>query len=128
MTSDGQILWNAVAICEMSKTSKQTGQLRMNEDVENLSKDQLFHLVHWWNTSQIPRETQLEFINSEKKVSPGILLGHALIAGGIGKGDILIADNEGLEKFDGSEIYSRRPNTKEVLINHKDGEFCISCG
>ena len=43
------------------------GKLRMNEDLVNLSKDQLFHLVHWWNTSQITRETKPEFINSERK-------------------------------------------------------------
>ena len=36
-------------------------KLRLN--LGNLSKDQWFHLVHWWNTSQIPRETKLEFIN-----------------------------------------------------------------
>ena len=67
MKNGGRILRNAVAICEMSKTSRQTGKLRMKEDLENLSKDQLFHQVHWWNTSQIPRETKLEFINSERK-------------------------------------------------------------
>ena len=54
---------------------------RMNEDLGNLSKDQLFHLVHLWNTSQLPRETKLEFINFGKKVIPGIFLGYALIAG-----------------------------------------------
>ena len=42
---------DAIAICEMSKTSWQTGKLCVNEDLENLSKDQLFHSVHWWNTS-----------------------------------------------------------------------------
>ena len=42
---------DAVAICEMSKTSWQTGKLCVNEDLENLSKDQFFHSVHWWNTS-----------------------------------------------------------------------------
>ena len=39
------IPWNATAICEMSKTSWQTGKLRMKEDLENLLQDQLFHLV-----------------------------------------------------------------------------------
>ena len=38
MTSGCQILWNAVAICEISKTSWQTGKLRMNEDLGNLAK------------------------------------------------------------------------------------------
>ena len=34
MTSGGQIPWNAIAICEMSKISWQKGKLRMNEDLE----------------------------------------------------------------------------------------------
>ena len=38
MISGGRILWNAIAICERSKTSWQTGKLRMNEDPGNHSK------------------------------------------------------------------------------------------
>ena len=60
-----------------------------------------------------------------KKVLPGIFLGYALIAGGIWKGDILIADIKELEKLDASEIYPRRLNAKEVLKTHKDGT-CVS--
>ena len=67
MISGGRILWNAIAICDMSRTSWQTGKLRMDEDLGNHSLDQSFHLVHWWNTSQIPKETKLEFINSVRK-------------------------------------------------------------
>ena len=93
MVSGGRILWNAIAICEMSEGSWQTETLRMNEDLVNLSKDQLFHLVHWWNTSQIPTERDKARIHQfGKKVIPGIFPGCALIAGRIWKGDILIAD------------------------------------
>ena len=60
-----------------------------------------------------------------KKVLPGISFGYALIAGGIWKGHILIADIEELEKLDASEVYTRRLNAKEVLITHKDGEFVL---
>ena len=42
-----------------------------------------------------------------KKVSPGIFLGYKLIAGGIWKGEILIAYLEDLEKLDASDIYLR---------------------
>ena len=38
------------------------------------------------------------------------------------EGDILIADLEGLEKLDASEIYARRLNAKEVLITPKKGD------
>ena len=107
MISGGQILWNALAIGETSKTSWQTCKLRMNEDLENLSKDQLFHLVHWWNTSQIPRE-KARIHQFGNEVVSGIFLGYALIAGRIWKGDILVADIEELEKLDASEIYPIR--------------------
>ena len=54
-----------------------------------------------------------------KKVLPGIFLGYALIAQGIWKGDILIADIEELESMDASEIDPRRIKAKDVLISHK---------
>ena len=43
-----------------------------------------------------------------KKVLPGLLLGYALYAGGIRKGDIMVADIEELETIDASEIYSKK--------------------
>ena len=35
MKDGGLMLWNAGAMCEMFKTSWQTGKLRMKDDVEN---------------------------------------------------------------------------------------------
>ena len=58
-----------------------------------------------------------------KKVLLGIFLGYELIAGGLWKGDILIADLEDLEKLHASEIYPRRINAKEVLISRKGHEL-----
>ena len=43
-----------------------------------------------------------------KKVLPGLFLGHALYAGRIWKGDVLIADLEELETMDASEIYTKK--------------------
>ena len=57
-----------------------------------------------------------------KKVLPGLFLGYALYAGGIWKGDVLIADLEELETMGASEIYSKRFNAKEVIFP-KEGEF-----
>ena len=57
-----------------------------------------------------------------KKVLPGLFLGYALYAGGMWKGDVLIADLEELETMDASEIYSKRLNAKEVIFPQK-GEF-----
>ena len=36
--SGGWILWNAVAVCEMTTTSWQTGNLKINEDLWKLSR------------------------------------------------------------------------------------------
>ena len=58
------------------------------------------------------------------KVLPGISLGYALHAGGIWKGDILVADIEVSEEMDASEIHATRLNAKEVLTTR---EVIISC-
>ena len=50
-----------------------------------------------------------------KKVLPGVFRGYALIAGGIWKGDILVADLEKLENMHASDIHPRRIDGKEVL-------------
>ena len=60
-----------------------------------------------------------------KKVLHGLFLGYALYAGGIWKGDVLIADLEELETMDASEIYSKRLNAKEAIFP-KQGEFNFS--
>ena len=56
-----------------------------------------------------------------KKVLPGLFLGYALYAGGIWKGDVLVADLEELETMDASEIYSKRLNAKEVIFPKEKG-------
>ena len=51
-----------------------------------------------------------------KKVLPRLFFGYALYAGGIWKGDILVADVEELETMDASEIYSKRLDAKELIF------------
>ena len=58
-----------------------------------------------------------------KKVLLGLFPGYALYAGGIWKGDVLIADLEELETMDASEIYLKRLNAKEVIFPKDEGEF-----
>ena len=58
-----------------------------------------------------------------KKVLPGWFVGYALYAGGIWKGDVLVADLEELETMDASEIYSKRLNAKEVIFGKEKREF-----
>ena len=69
------------------------------------------------------RKVKVRIHQCGKKVSQWIFIGYALIATGIWKGDVLIADIEELDKLDASEINFRRLNAKEVLIYQKDGEF-----
>ena len=57
------------------------------------------------------------------KVFPGIFLGCALYAGGIWKGDIMVADIEELEEMDASELHARRLNAKEVEMPQRSGNF-----
>ena len=56
-----------------------------------------------------------------KKVLPRRFVGYVLYAGGIWKGDIMVADSEEREKMDASEIHAWRHNAKEV-ISPKIGE------
>ena len=57
------------------------------------------------------------------KVLPGLFLGYALYAGGIWKGDVLVADLEELEKMDASGIHAKRLNAKEVLTPMRGEKF-----
>ena len=57
------------------------------------------------------------------KVLPSVFLGYVLSAGGIWKGDIMVADIEALEKMDASELHARRVNAKEVLTPMKVENF-----
>ena len=57
------------------------------------------------------------------KVLPGIFLGYALHAGGIWKGDMVVADIEELGEMDASELHARKLNAKEVLTPPRSGNF-----
>ena len=54
-----------------------------------------------------------------KKVLPGMFLGYALYAGGIWKGDILVADLEELENLGAPEIHARRLKRERSGIAEK---------
>ena len=89
----GLVPWNAIAICEMSKTSWQMGKLLMKGDSGNHSKVQYLLLEQWKNINQFLQETSPDFTDLERKVHQEYFL----------------------EKMDASEIYPRRINAKEVL-------------
>ena len=78
-------------------------------------------LVEYYPISAKPRIHQFG-----KKVLPGLFLGYALYAGGIWKGDVLVADIEELGTMDASEIYSKRLNAKEVMFPIEKGRMYFS--
>ena len=61
-----------------------------------------------------------------KKVQPGLFLGHALYAGRIWKGDILVADIGELETTDASEIYSKKTQCKGNNMSQGKWKFYFS--
>ena len=61
-----------------------------------------------------------------KKVLPGLFLGYALYAGGIWKGDVLVADIEELETMDISEIYSSKAQCKGGDISQRNWKIYFS--
>ena len=61
-----------------------------------------------------------------KKVLPGLFLGYALYAGGIWKGDVLIADLEELETMDASEIYSKKTQCERGDISQRKRRIYFS--
>ena len=77
----------------------------------------------WSNITQFVRKTCRDCIQFGPKVLPGTFLGYALYAGGIWKGDIMVADIEELEEMDASVLHARRLNAKEVLTPTKFEKF-----
>ena len=57
------------------------------------------------------------------QVLPSFFLVYVSHAGGIGKGDIMVADIEEMEKMDASKIDGKRLNAKEVLTPQRSGNF-----
>ena len=120
-----QIPWNAIPICETSQISCLMGRPHMSDVLGNHWKDRSFLLIHWLSITLFLRKTSQESINLEKKKSFLDCSLDALCTWvGIWKGDILVADVEGLETMDASEIYSRRLNAKEVIFPKENGK-CI---
>ena len=114
MKNGGLILWNAIAICEMSKTSWAGVKTPYESRFGEPCKGPVIPCGAMVGCYPISAREQSRLHHIGKKVVPAIFLGYALIAEGIRKGDILVADIEELENMDASEIPPRRINAKEV--------------
>ena len=67
MKIGGQILWNALPICETFKISCLMGKLHTRDVLENHLKDRSFLLVHWLNITLFLRKASQESFNLERK-------------------------------------------------------------
>ena len=125
MKVGGQILWNVTPICETSQIYCLMGRRLMKDVLGNNLKGPIIPFGSLVEYHPRTAKDQSRIHQFGKKVLPGLFLGYALYAGGIWKGDVLIADLEELETMDASEIYSRRLNAKEVIFP-KQGEYFSS--
>ena len=123
MNGGGPIPWNAFAFCETSKTSWVMGKHHVEDDFGESFKGLIIPFGSLIEYHPISPKYQTRVHQFGKKVLPGVFLGYAVIAGGIWKGDVLVADMEDLEKFDASDVHPRRINAKEILIRQTDDEF-----
>ena len=122
MKVGGQIPWNVTPICETSQIYYLMVRRPMKDVLGNHLRGSIFPFGSLVEYHPITVKDQSRIHQFGKKVLPGLFLGYALYAGGIWKGDVLIADLEELETMDASEIYSKRFNAKEVIFR-KQGEF-----
>ena len=128
MKMRGQIPWNVKHICEMLQTSYLRGspyEKRFGKHEKRCGQPFIVPIIPFGSLVEyypVTAKDQSRIHQFGKKVLPGLFLGYALYAGGIWKGDILIADIEELETMDASEIYSKELNAKEVFFP-ENGKF-----
>ena len=89
----------------------------------------LIRLERWSNITYFCQR-HIDCINLVQKVLPGIFLGYVLYAGGTWKRDIMVADNEELEKMDAFQIHAMRtPKGGDTFIfSVEDGTVKLSGG
>ena len=98
MKNGGLIPWNVIVICEAFKTSCRTGKHLVNGDWEKHSVGIIpFRSMIEYHPVSVKDQSILHQFG--KQVLPGIFLGYVLDAGGIWRGDNMVADIEELEHW-----------------------------
>ena len=123
MKVGGQILWNVTHYLRNVTDLLSDGKTPYERRFGQPFKGPIIPFGSLIEYYPITAKDQSRIHQFGKKVLPGLFLGYALYAGGIWKGDVLIADLEELETMDASEIYSKRLNAKEVIFPKEKGEF-----
>ena len=116
MKIGGQIPWNAIPNLRNVQDLLSDGKTPYERRFGKPFKGQIIPFGSLVEYYPISAKDQPKIHQLGKKVLPGLFLGYALNAGGIWKGDILVADIEELETMDASEIYSKRLNAEEVIF------------
>ena len=81
MKSGSRILWNVVAVCEMTKTSWQMGNLGVKDGLENHAKGPIIPFGAMVEYHPISARDQARLHQFDKKVPLGNFVGYELIAG-----------------------------------------------
>ena len=123
MKNGGQIPWNAVPMCDTFKISCLMGRLHMKDVFGKPFQGPIIPFGSLVEYYPISAKDQSRIHQFGKKILPGLFLECALYAGGIWKGDVLVADIEELETMDASEIYSKRLNAEAVILPKENGKF-----
>ena len=92
MKVGGQILWNAIPICETSQTCYLMGRTPYERRFGKPFEGPIIPFGSLVEYHPITAKDQSLIHQFGKKVLPGLFLGYALYAGGIWKGDVLVAD------------------------------------
>ena len=123
MKIGGQILWNAIPICETFKISCLIGKTPYGRRFGKPWNGPIIPFGSLVEYYPISAKDQTRIHQYGNKVLPALFLGHALYAGGIWKDDILVADIEELKTMDAPEIRTQRLNAKEVIFPKEYGKF-----
>ena len=123
MKNGERIPWNATAICEIFRIFYLMGNHHVKAGSESPLKDQWYRLEQLAVNHPISAKDISRLHQFGSKVLPGIFLGYVMYAGGIWKGDIMVADIEEVEEMDASELHARWLNAKEVFTPMKGDNF-----
>ena len=107
MKIGGQNIWNVIPICETFKISCLMGRLHTKDVFGEPFKGPIIPFDSLVEYYPISAKDQSRIHQFGKKVLPQLFHVYALYAGGIWKGDIMVADIKELETMDASEIYSK---------------------
>ena len=125
MKAGGQIPWNVTPICETSDLVSD-GKTPYERRFGQPFKGPIIPFGSLVEYHPISAKDQSRIHQFGKKVLPGLFLGYALYAGGIWKGDVLIADLEELETMDASEIYSKKTQCERGDISQRKSRIYFS--